>query len=80
MHAVTDLTVREGKQAVSKKKSEIRGLPKVLLRMDNQTMTHDLHAGSISPLHPEMSSSGYFMERNRTLGKQNSSVSSNCSV
>jgi len=61
-------------------KRKVDGLPKVLLRMDNQTMTHDLHAGSISPLHPEMSSSGYFMERNRTLGKQNSSVSSNCSV
>ena len=28
------------------------------------------HAGSTSPLHPEMNSCGYFMEWNRTLGKK----------
>jgi len=27
-------------------------------------MIHDLHTGSISPLDPEISSSGYFMEWN----------------
>ena len=26
------------------------------------------HVGSTSPLHPEMDSSGYFMELNRTFG------------
>jgi len=44
-------------------------------------MTHNLHAGSTSQLHPEMNSGGYFVEWNRTLGKiQNISVTSNFSV
>ena len=39
------------------------------------------HVGSTSPLPPEMDSSGYFMELNRTFGKtHNNSVASNCSV
>ena len=82
MHIVGGLTVIEKKNAVSNGKMKY-GLLKALLKLDNQLLTTCIsaHESSTNPLHPEMNSSGCFMEWNRTIGKtQNSSVTSNCSV
>jgi len=81
MSCLTSQSVKTN-NAVSNGKNKY-GLPKTLLRLDNQLLMTctSAHGSSTSPLHPEMNSSGCFMEWNRTIGKtQNSSVNCNCSV
>jgi len=42
MHVMADLTVDVSEKKIMQSQME-KMIPKVLLRLDNQTMTHDLH-------------------------------------